>query len=490
MGPPNQGGAGFRNDTWSTFSAMAGLTYEEPIVALATPPGRSAIALIRGTGSGCIDLLAQHFDRREALLNAPGQRATVGRILAGRDGEAVDQVSIVIYRGTRSYTGQDSFEIGCHGNPGIVQQILGVLLGGGFRAAERGEFTLRAFLSGKLDLTQAEAVQELVSADTETGRRLALQRLGGSVRRKIDVIKNELANLMTQVNVQLDYGEDEVEEVPLDAFSVSNALGEIRELLASYRAGRLYQAGATVVLAGAPNVGKSSLFNALVQEERAITDPVPGTTRDYLEVALDIRGIPVRLFDTAGLRRVEEGVESRGIEHSNRLIREADLVVRLSDARDAVEGAGQLDGDIAVSDEVASGGADSKAKVLRVFTKADLLPEADLGPEADRGPEGKALFVSAVTHEGIPELETALAEMLLGDDITGDAVIDSPRQKALLEEAAEALEAAVRALKEERTIDLVAEDIQAALSALGRITGEVSSDDLLDRMFSNFCLGK
>jgi tRNA modification GTPase len=475
---------------------MAGFTYEDPIVALATPPGRSAIALIRASGDGCIDLLAQLIDRRDAVLKAPGHTATVGHFLDGPGGEPVDQVSIVVYRSPRSYTGQDSFEIGCHGNPGVVQHMLGVLLGAGFRPAERGEFTLRAFLSGKMDLTQAEAVQELVAADTETGRRLALQRLGGSVRRRIDAIKDALANLMAQVNVQLDYGEDEVEELPLEASALTRILDDIRGLLAGYRAGRLYQAGATVVLAGPPNVGKSSLFNALLQEERAITDPLPGTTRDYLEVALNIRGIPVRLFDTAGLRIIDEGVESRGIEHSNRLIRDADLVVRLVDARDAIEPA----------DGTRSAGSDQVERELRVLAKADLLskeerkrvrrgllrgkPAADGEPTRVPGLEAEPLFISAVSHEGIPELEAALAEMLLGSDITNDAVIDSPRQKSLLEEAAEALEAASRALEEKVTIDLVAEDIQAALAALGRITGEVSSDDLLERMFSNFCLGK
>ena len=479
---------------------MAGFSYEDPIVAPATPPGRSAIALIRGTGDRCIDLLAEHFDRRDALLKAPGRSATVGHFLDASGGDPVDQVSIVVYRKPRSYTGQDSFEIGCHGNPGVVQRILSILLRGGFRPAERGEFTLRAFLSGKMDLTQAEAVQELVAADTETGRRLALQRLGGSIRRRIDGIKDQLATLMVQVNVQLDYGEDEVEELPLEASALTRLLDDIRRLLASYRTGRLYQAGATVVLAGPPNVGKSSLFNALIQEERAITDPLPGTTRDYLEVALDIRGIPVRLFDTAGLRTVGEGVESRGIEHSNRLIREADLVIRLFDATEAIQGGQGLGGRRGPYDEPKGEESDQGRRELRVFTKADLLSDEELdaarralvinGPTPAARTQVQPVFISAVTHVGIPDLEAGLAETLLGAETAGDAVIDSPRQKALLEEAAEALEEAVRALEEERTIDLVAEDIQAALSALGRITGEISSDDLLERMFSSFCLGK
>lgn len=452
---------------------------DDPIVALATPPGRSAIALIRGSGAGCLDLLTSRFSRPGALSEAPGHSVALGHIHDGDPSAALDHVTVTVYRGPKSYTGEDSFEIGCHGNPGGAQRILEALIRAGFRTADPGEFTLRAFLAGKMDLTQAEAVHELVTARTDKGRSLALERLDGGVRRRIDAIKNELAGLMVQVNVQLDYGEDEVEELPIEGSRLDTALTDIHELLAGYRGGRLYQEGATVVLAGPPNVGKSSLFNALLQEERALTDPTPGTTRDYLEVALDIRGMPIRLFDTAGLRESREGIESRGIAHANRLVRSADLVVRVLDATE-----------VDLAEPSVTKSPEGPAEIV-VYNKADLLSSEDSEALAVAlaTVEG-ALLLSAATHEGIGALEDALSSALLGVDQTGGTVIDSPRQKALLEEAAEALEEAQRGLKAGITIDLVAEDLHGALTALGQITGEMTSSDLLERMFSSFCLGK
>lgn len=457
---------------------------DDPIVALATPPGRSAIALIRGSGNGSIEALGRLFDRAETLERAPGHSSVVGYLLNREGTERLDHVAVTVYRGPRSYTGEDSFEIGCHGNPRGVQRILEELFRVGFRSAEPGEFTLRAFLSGKIDLTQAEAVHEVVTARTDRGRQLALERLDGSIRRQIDSIKDELAELMVQVNVQLDYGEDEVEEMPLDPDRITGVVEGIRRLLSTYRNGRLFQEGATVVLAGAPNVGKSSLFNAMVQEERAITDPTPGTTRDYLEVALDIRGIPLRLFDTAGLRESREGIEARGIAHTKRLIRQADLAIRLVDARQAA-------GHAAASEE--------DVRELVVYNKADLLSgeeraafeaPATLDRRGDAGQARAPILVSATTHEGIADLEAALIEELLGRDRADGAIIDSPRQKALLEEAAGSLEAVCRGLDAGITIDLISEDLQQCLNALGQITGEISSADLLEQMFSSFCVGK
>ncbi len=453
---------------------------DDPIVALATPPGRSAIALIRGSGNGSIEALGRLFDRAETLERAPGHSSVVGYLLNREGTERLDHVAVTVYRGPRSYTGEDSFEIGCHGNPGGVQRILEELFRVGFRSAEPGEFTLRAFLSGKIDLTQAEAVHEVVTARTDRGRQLALERLDGSIRRQIDSIKDELAELMVQVNVQLDYGEDEVEEMPLDADRITGVVEGIRRLLSTYRNGRLFQEGATVVLAGAPNVGKSSLFNAMVQEERAITDPTPGTTRDYLEVALDIRGIPLRLFDTAGIRRLPEplsegeahtGVERRGIELSGRLVGSADLVIRVLDAREVLR----------LGHE-----AQNQAPEIAVYNKVDLLSDS----EVDALHRFSGIAVSAATRSGLTDLESAIVQALGNTEEPGEAILDSPRQKALLEEAADALKDAHRGLTEGVTIDLLAEDFQAALSALGQITGEVTTVDLLDRMFSSFCLGK
>lgn len=469
------------------------------IAALATPLGQSALAVVRASGPGCVEAVAGLFSRPQALRAAAGHSLLRGTLRdpalpAGDPRGALDDVLLGVFRAPRSYTGEEMVEISCHGSPPGVERIMAALFAAGFRQAEGGEFTLRAFLNGKMDLTRAEAVQEIVAARSRTAQAMALERLGGSVFRRIDGLKAELVQLSALVAVQLDYPDDEIDAAGLPGGRVAAVRAGLAELAASYRIGRLYRHGARVALAGRTNAGKSSLFNALVREERAIVSEIPGTTRDYLEAQLALDGVPVRLFDTAGLREVDELLESEGIRRSGLVIDAAALVLYVVDAA-TLEPDGpdwRLPADDA--ERLAAIAAKGLA-VLLVLNKRDAAPGrlpavADPGLLAALG--GRVWPVSAKDLGGLPELLAAAAARLGGGASAEDAgaVIDSERQYRLLERAVAALDQVAASLAAGQSLDLVALDLQDALGALGEITGEVGSDDVLEAVFSGFCVGK
>ncbi|MFW6214919.1 MAG: tRNA uridine-5-carboxymethylaminomethyl(34) synthesis GTPase MnmE [Alkalispirochaetaceae bacterium] len=453
---------------------MEGQDRQEPIAALATPYGRSAIAVIRAGGSGIIERIDPLFRGRGSLLKARGHTLHHGTLV---DGEVVvDEVVIGLYRGPKSYTGEDSIEIFAHGSRPGIERILDLLFRHGVRAAEPGEFTLRAFLNGKLDLTRAEAVREIVDAQTSAAQQLALSRLGGAVEGRINKLKDALVRILAALSIQLDYPEEETGEIPIDPGELRRIRGELLDLAATYRTGRIYQEGVRVALGGRTNAGKSSLFNALLREERAIVSDVHGTTRDYLEASIDLDGIPVLLFDTAGLREVEEAIESEGIRRSRGILKQADLVVYLVDGSE-----GLVEEDLAFLEEEAAGAG---ASVIRVWNKGDL-PELRLPPEG-------FITVSALAGTGISALLEEIRARALPEERsrTGEPVIDSLRQKNLLEAAAESVAHIIEGVEAEMPADVISLDVQEAVNALGEITGEVTTADLLETMFDGFCVGK
>lgn len=401
---------------------------------------------------------------------------------------AVDEVMLGVFRGPKSYSGEDMVEIYCHGSIPGIDRLFETLFALGFRQATGGEFTLRAFLNGKLDLTRAEAVQEIISSQSRTAQVLALHRLAGAVEEKVNQFKQGLVEVLAAVSLQLDYPEDEVEALDLPRDRLEGIRSGLETLARSYQSGRVYQHGARLVLAGRTNAGKSSLFNALVREERAIVSEVHGTTRDWLEAPFAIQGIPVRLFDTAGLREVDEVIEAEGIRRSGQVIGSAALVLYVVDAVTAagdglpVEDRGYL--------------ADMEARgipVVVVWNKIDLAgarrPAAIAAGIAETPP---VHAVSARTLEGIEALLDAIAARLLPGAGAEDAgvLIDSERQFRLLERAAAAIAQVLESDRAGVSLDLLAMDLQDAVSALGEITGEVTSEDVLSTMFANFCVGK
>jgi len=455
---------------------MSDLSGHDSIAALATPVGRSALAVIRTAGTDCVARIATAFSRPDALHQAEGNTLLHGYLSDPESGERLDEVVLGVYRAPRSYTGEDAVEIMCHGGPPGVERLLSMLRANGFRQAEPGEFTQRAFLAGKMDLTRAEAVQELVNAQTERAHAMALQRLGGSIERRINEVKDELVHILSAVNIQLDYPEEETGEIPIPREAISRSMENLRSLLATYRTGRLFREGARVVLAGPTNAGKSSLFNLFLREDRSIVSDTHGTTRDYIEQALSVGGVPVRLYDTAGLRDTREDIESEGIRRSARVIESADVVLYVVDGSDSME-----------PEEFEKFAALGK-RAVGVWNKIDRLS----GDEAarERLPEG-FIPVSAVTGEGFDRLEQALLSRILpGGTSEESAVIDSARQKELLERCLSSLQEVARGVEAAVPVDAVALDLQDAVAALGEITGEVTTADVLDAMFGSFCVGK
>ncbi len=429
---------------------------DEPIYALATPFSPSALAVIRASGNGVHSMLAPFFSNR--IKNVDKNQMLHGYI-KDEDGIKIDEVMLLLYPHGHGYTGEEALEVMSHGSLAAIKGISKVLEKAGFRKALPGEFTYRAFLHGRIDLTEAEAVEEIVKARSERAGHEALMRLTGSIKDEADKAKATVLDILSSLEVYLDYGEDEIID---DWIFPSNRVDEIIDRLSAirdtYKASRLYSQGAVVVIAGKTNAGKSSLFNALLKENRAIVSDEEGTTRDFLESMAEIEGIPVRLFDTAGLRAAENAIEKEGIKRSKDLMENADLIVYV------------LDGD---EEE-----KDIDNKTLYVHSKRDLThSDAELS-------------FSSITGEGIGEVAHAIYERLTEDikEIADVPTIESERQREKLDEAIMALEDA-KTLKGESE-DVLALYFQSALSALGELTGEITSDDILDHLFSNFCLGK
>lgn len=437
---------------------MDAYTTDEPIYALATPYAPSAIAVVRTSGDDAIEMISRAFSGAKRLLAAQNATLVHGR-LRDASGSDVDEVVLAVYRKGHGYTGEEAVEINAHGSLRGLDRIFRLLEELGFRKAKKGEFTYRAFMHGRLDLTQAEAVEELISAKSESVQAAALDRLEGSLKKKLQDIRRRLLMMSASLEVQLDYAEDEIlEDWVMPTEELDAIISELSRIRATYDASALWREGAKVVLAGETNAGKSSLFNLLTKEERAIVSPVRGTTRDYLEADTIIHGIPVRLYDTAGLRESDDEIEMEGIRRSERLIREADLVLYLVAPGD--------------SEEVSW-----DTPTITVRTKSDLS-------------RGEGLSVSVKSGEGLDELLDEIKRRLTEGrgDFSSSVIIDSERQKDALDRLLSQLEFLVS--HGDESYDIIALFFQSALSVLGEITGEVTSEELLDTLFSNFCLGK
>ena len=437
---------------------MDAYTTDEPIYALATPYAPSAIAVVRTSGDNAIEMISRAFSGAKRLLSAQNATLVHGR-LRDASGSDVDEVVLAVYRKGHGYTGEEAVEINAHGSLRGLDRIFRLLEELGFRKAKKGEFTYRAFMHGRLDLTQAEAVEELISAKSESVQAAALDRLEGSLKKKLQDIRRRLLMMSASLEVQLDYAEDEIlEDWVMPTEELNAIISELSRIRATYDASALWREGAKVVLAGETNAGKSSLFNLLTKEERAIVSPVRGTTRDYLEADTMIHGIPVRLYDTAGLRESDDEIEMEGIRRSERLIRDADLVLYLVAPGD--------------SEEVSW-----DTPTITVRTKSDLS-------------RGEGLSVSVKSGEGLDELLDEIKRRLTEGrgDFSSSVIIDSERQKDALDRLLSQLEFLVS--HGDESYDIIALFFQSALSVLGERTGEVTSEELLDTLFSNFCLGK
>jgi len=483
-------------------------TPEEPISSIATALAPAALGIVRVSGKGCIELVSKIFSRPKALLEAAGNTLVYGWIQAPVvecpqsgciETTKIDEVMLAVYRAPKSFTGEDMVEIFCHGGPAVVMAVQNLMLKSGFRQANRGEYTFRAFINGKTDLTKAEAVKEIIDSHTDVSRSHAAGRLAGGLFEEIDSIKKLIIDTLAAIEVEIEYPEDE--ETIADSFDRSDielAASRLQALADSWRGEKLYQDGARVVLAGRTNAGKSSLFNAILKEERAIVSDIEGTTRDWLESWASINGIPVRLFDTAGLRQTSDVIEAQGVEISRSLVHDADVVLYL------------VDGTQGMNDEDQQFVDNCKEPLIVVYTKSDkgggvTGAEPPLEGEASNEVRARgrlsppACKISSKTGAGLSDLFAKIYGLLtadLGGSGAGStteraqAGLGSARQKESVSEALECVRHALVSADDNYSLDAVVQDLEDALDSLGEVTGDVTPDDVLGSIFANFCVGK
>lgn len=452
--------------------------FHETIVAPSTPPGRSALAVIRLSGREACSILNRLSAETGGGLEA--RKANLLTLCDAND-EPLDTAFVTYFAGPRSFTGEDVIEISCHGSPVITQRIIERCLAEGARLAEPGEFTLRAFLNGKMDLTQAEAVRDLIDSQTAFQAHVAREQLEGRLSKELQPARQELIEIASHLETALEFVEDDVTpETRAQLLERLRMVGiQLRNLESSYEAGRIIHDGLTVVFAGKPNSGKSSIFNRLLEHERAIVTDVPGTTRDPLREAIELRGVPVLLVDTAGIRESAESVERVGIARSLEHVLEADLVLYVVDeSREYSE-----------EDEFIWRNIESK-RCLTVCNKTDLSSHLQLPEPVQSGSLG-VVSVSALRNENLDQIVEGIVQHGLPAGELGErASITNARQKRCLGEARGWLERSEEALAEELSEEFVVHDLRKGLEALGQITGETTTEDILANIFSSFCIGK
>ena len=455
---------------------------KDTIAAAATPPARCAVGIVRLSGPEAVAAVSALFRPRrgDALTDHPPGTLVLGEVRDG-EGRLIDQALATYSRAPRSYTGEDTAELQCHGSPVVLTLVLEALFALGVRQALPGEFTRRAFLSGKLDLVEAEAVADLIDSETAEAARNAALQLSGALGRRIGAVYDTLTGLMAHFCAVLDYPDEDID--PFGAQTIAEALDkagkELGELLSGYGRGRFLTGGVPCAIVGRPNAGKSSLLNALAGYERAIVTDIPGTTRDTLEVRLELGGVSVRLIDTAGVRESDDPVERLGVARSRAAMEEASLILVL------------WDGSVSVTEEDGKllSQAMALAPTILVRTKADLpsAPVSFLPPD----PMPPTVTLSARTGEGLEALETAVAALLPPtENGEGEALLTNARQADAARRALAAVERAGEALRSGMPPDAVLTDVEEALAALGELTGRTVTEDVTNQIFSRFCVGK
>ena len=453
---------------------------EEPICAIATALAPSALGIIRCSGKNSISLVSKIFSRPKALLSAAGNTLVYGWILFNNS--KIDEVMLSVYRAPKSFTGEEMIEISCHGGVGVVSEIFQILLKSGFRQAERGEFTFRSFINGKADLTKAEAIREIIESKTQESRSHAAGRLSGNLFQEINSIKQLIIDTLAAIEVEIEYPEDE--ETIADNFNSSKLKeAEIRlsKLNDSWKSEKLYQDGVRLVLCGKTNAGKSSLFNAILKEERAIVSDIEGTTRDWIESFASIEGLPARLSDTAEIPETQDLIEAQGEKKKKNLSEDADLILYTVDSKQ-----GLTNDDETFLKQI-------EKPFILVWNKSDLNQNISLSEEQkDAFPFLKSeVKISAKTQEGFSELYKKIRDSFAQNLSTdrNQAGLGSARQKKSVEEALEAIQHAIKT-SGDYALDAVVQDLEDSLDALSEITGEICADDILSSIFSNFCVGK
>lgn len=460
----------------------AGTNASDTIAAISTPVGQGGLGIVRISGPDAIKIADKVFRCAEGPPSSfPTHTVHYGQVVA--EAQVVDTVLLTVMRGPRTYTGEDTAELSCHGGRLILHKTLAAAIKAGARPANPGEFTMRAFLNGKLDLSQAEAVQQLIGAQSELALRVASHHLQGKLRHVLETIRSQIVGVAAVLEASIDFPEEDIEISSREELcgSLSSAKERVSHLLATYEDGVKVVDGVNVVLAGKPNVGKSSLLNALLEKDVAITTPVPGTTRDVLKESLILQGVSLNLFDTAGIRKPDGIVEEEGVRRTKKALQEADVVLLVLDAE-----AGVSQEDCGIFSETEGN------NIIVVVNKIDLVPEATTQAVAQQFTDFPVVRTSALNSWGIEELRRIILEKAWSAEVPSEeeVIITSVRHRDALMHAEEALDGAIQALREALSPELTAVEVREALDAIGLITGETTDEEILDTIFSEFCIGK
>ncbi|WMI81142.1 tRNA uridine-5-carboxymethylaminomethyl(34) synthesis GTPase MnmE [Anaerotignum sp. MB30-C6] len=454
---------------------------DDIIAAISTPLGMGGIGIVRMSGQGCIALADRLFSGKKSLLEKKSHTLSYGKMV--NQGEVIDEVLVSVMKGPQTYTKEDIVEINCHGGSLVTRRVLEAVLNQGARLAEPGEFTKRAFLNGRMDLTQAEAVIDLIHSQTDLSRQAAVNQLEGRLKKEVRSMREEILDMIASIEAVIDYPEHDVEEETYDNMEQGSLklLNRMETLLANADRGKIIREGLETVIVGKPNVGKSSLLNWLLEEERAIVTDIPGTTRDTVEEYINIDGISMKIVDTAGIRETGDVVERMGVEKSKAYAEKADLILMMLDGSRPLEGEDR---------EILSFIRGKKTMVL--INKTDLEQKLTLDELEEYIPKEQIIPVSIKENRGFDELINGLKELFFsGESVKAeDALLGNTRHKNALFQAKEAMERCLVTIRTRMPEDFISMDLQDANRALGEITGDVADEEIIDRIFTKFCLGK
>lgn len=455
----------------------------DTIAAISTALGEGAIGIVRLSGDEAVQLADRVYRGKKPLQEVPSHTIVYGHIVDPKTDEIIDEVMVSVLRAPRTFTREDVIEINCHGGLVSVNRVLQLVLNHGARLAEPGEFTKRAFLNGRIDLSQAEGVIDLIRAKTDRAMNVALKQVEGRLSTKISSLRQALLETVAHVEVNIDYPEYDAETMTLDMLKdrAQFVKKEIDKLLMTAQQGKILREGLSTVIIGRPNVGKSSLLNSLVHENKAIVTDIPGTTRDVIEEYVNVRGVPLRLVDTAGIRETEDIVERIGVERSREVLKEAELILLVLNFGEELS-----------KEDEALFEAISGMEAIVIVNKTDVEQKIDLTRVRELAAGRPVITTSIVQDQGIDELEAAIASLFFESGIeSGDVTyVSNSRHIALLEQAKRAVEDALEAIEMDVPIDMVQIDITRAWELLGEIIGDSVHESLIDQLFSQFCLGK
>lgn len=458
----------------------------ETIAAISTPMGEGAIAIVRLSGDEALSIVDRLFrsPSEKKLSEVPSHTIHYGHLIDPKTNAIVEEVMVSVMKGPKTFTREDVVEINCHGGLVSVKKVLNLVLVNGARLADPGEFTKRAFLNGRIDLSQAEAVMDLIRAKTDRAMSVALNQMEGRLSKLIQKLRQEILETLAHVEVNIDYPEyDDVEEMTHNMLieKATYVQQQLRKLLQTAEQGKILREGLSTAIVGRPNVGKSSLLNSFVQENKAIVTDIPGTTRDVIEEYVNVRGVPLRLLDTAGIRETEDIVERIGVEKSRAVLKEADLILLVLNYSEAISEEDEKLFEVT-----------KDMDVIVIVNKMDLPQAIDLERVKELAGNAPVMTTSLLEDRGVDELEEAIADLFFEGDLeAGDLTyVSNTRHIALISQAISTIEEAVFAIQNDVPIDLVQIDLTRAWELLGEIIGDAVHESLIDQLFSQFCLGK